>query len=220
MESPIDFDPRNLEPVTSTAAVNDIIVGTSLVLFVLFDEVETQEVRRNPKRYLDDIVPYPRDIPEDFFCRRWQIGAFGTLKTFGPHIPGWLSLKRETQGQRVQSKPASSAKPRNAVLDNSKPRRAHPRFELPPRGSYVGMATLILQCLALWSLRGWFLNHLADAAARKTWIPTWICALFSATIMFSPLSHHQNSPVSVAVPATAYCSCGLVSMIVTSDDKD
>ncbi|KAF8838906.1 hypothetical protein BDN67DRAFT_1012741, partial [Paxillus ammoniavirescens] len=40
MESPIDFDPPNLEPVASTAAVNDVIVGTSLALYALFDEVE------------------------------------------------------------------------------------------------------------------------------------------------------------------------------------
>ncbi|KIJ19379.1 hypothetical protein PAXINDRAFT_7862 [Paxillus involutus ATCC 200175] len=245
MESPIDFDPPDLEPVVSTAAVNDIIVGTSLVLYALFDEVEIrwipspkplqiadrafdweEEVRRNPKRYLDDIVPCPRDTPGDFFCRRWQIGAAGTLKTFGPHIPGWLRLKRETQGQRAQSKPASFAQPRKLVLDNNNnPQRAYPRFELPPHGSYVDMVTLILQCLVLWSLRGWSLNNLADDVERQTWIPTWICALFSATITFGifsivPPSEFSSIPFCVAVPATAYCSCGLVSMIVSRDDKD
>jgi hypothetical protein len=200
MESPIDFDPPNLEPVASTAAVNDVIVGTALVLYALFDEVEIrwipspkplqiadrafdweEDLKRNPERYLDDIVPCPRDTPEDFFCRRWQIGASGALKTYGPYVPGWLRVKWEMERQRAQS----SGKPKTASKsgsDDSKARRAHPRFELPIRSAYVDMVTLLLQCLAFQYLHEWFLDNSANDVERQTWIPTWICALFSAAI--------------------------------------
>ncbi|KAF8838901.1 hypothetical protein BDN67DRAFT_826532 [Paxillus ammoniavirescens] len=244
MESPIDFDPPNLEPVASTAAVNDVIIGTSLALYALFDEVEIrwipspkplqiadrafdweEDLKRNPKRYLDDIVPCPRDMPEDFFCRRWQIGASGALKTFGPHVPGWLRVKWEMQGQAAQSsgKPKTAAS--NPVSDDSKPRRAHPRFELPIRIAYVDIVALLLQCVAFQYLHEWFLDNSANDVERKTWIPTWICALFSAAItlaIFSilPPSDLSSIPVSVAAPAAAYCCCALVSLIVTSDDTD
>ncbi|KIJ14963.1 hypothetical protein PAXINDRAFT_12232 [Paxillus involutus ATCC 200175] len=195
-----------LEPVASTAAVNDVIVGTALVLYALFDEVEIrwipspkplqiadrafdweEDLKRNPERYLDDIVPCPRDTPEDFFCRRWQIGASGALKTYGPHVPGWLRVKWEMQGQGAQS----SGKPKtgsNPGSDDSKARRAHPRFELPIRSAYVDIVALLLQCLAFQYLHEWFLDNSADDVERRTWIPIWICALVSAAITLATFS--------------------------------
>ncbi|KAF8838908.1 hypothetical protein BDN67DRAFT_826864 [Paxillus ammoniavirescens] len=220
-------DAPNLEPVVPTAAANDISVGTSLVPYALFDEVEfqwmsspkplqiadhafdwTEEVRQNPERYLDDIVPCPRHTPGDDFCRRWQMGAFGVLKTFGPPTPHWLKQKPATQGERAQSKPvrptskrirptskrvrptSKSTKPKTAskpTSDDIKRRWAHPYFESPTRGSYADIVTF-LQCLAFQYLPQWIMNDSPGEVERPEAMLNLVVALFSAAVTIGIVS--------------------------------
>jgi hypothetical protein len=216
-ELPPGVNAPNLEPVEPTTAANDISVGTSLVPYALLDEVEFQwisspkplqiadhafdwdeEVRQNPERYLDDIVPCPRHTPGDFVCRRWQMGAFGVLKTFGPPTPNWLRVKTATQGEPAQSKPTSKpvrptskpTKPKTAskpTSDDIKRRWAHSYFESPARGSYADIVTF-LQCLAFQYLPQWITDDSAGDVEWQELIPTLTFALFSAAVTIAIVS--------------------------------
>ncbi|KAF9219134.1 hypothetical protein BS17DRAFT_434309 [Gyrodon lividus] len=197
------------------------------------------EVRIHPELYLDDLVPCPRDSSEDYFCRRWQMHPSGALKRFGPRKaprrktrPSEPAAKRSKPATK-KSKPATKkskptsrkSKPASKPASgDSKPRRPHPRLQFPP-GSYTDLVTILLQCLAFQYLHEWLLDNSADDLERRTWIPTWICALFSATITFGivsvvPPSEFSDLPLNVVVPVIAYCCCALMSMVVTRDDSD
>ncbi|KIK91965.1 hypothetical protein PAXRUDRAFT_604421 [Paxillus rubicundulus Ve08.2h10] len=223
MELLAGVDAPNLEPVEATAAASDISVGTSLVPYALIDGVEPQwasspeplqvadrasdwqeELRQKPERYLNDIVPWPRYTQGDFICRRWQMGPYGILNTFGPQTPSWFEVKTATQGQRAQSKPVrptpkpvrpaskptSSTKSKTAsktTLVDIRRRWAHPRFESLAHSSYADIVTF-LQCLAFQYLPQWLSDDSTDDVERQGLIPSLILALYSAVVSFGVVS--------------------------------